>query len=50
MHISDEELIAKFRSNAEVLLPDYKIEQAVETMYRLDEMEDINDVVKLFHV
>jgi 2-methylcitrate dehydratase PrpD len=44
--MTDDELIAKFRHNAEQVLPQEKIDRAVETFFKLDKINDISRLTR----
>jgi 2-methylcitrate dehydratase PrpD len=43
---SDEELKAKFRTNASATLSDEKIERIIEMVYYLDDLDSINELIR----
>ncbi len=45
--LTDEELAEKFRNNASRMLPGDKIEKAVESIFELERIEDVNELIKL---
>jgi 2-methylcitrate dehydratase PrpD len=47
MNASDEKLVQKFHINAERLLPENKIDRAVECIFGLDEVEDVTKLTTL---
>lgn len=44
--MKDEELEAKFRSNASKILDEHKIEEAVKTVFELEKAEDISELLE----
>jgi len=50
MYVSDEERIEKFKENTSLVLPDYRTEEAIETVLHLEQAADIGDVMSLLHV
>ena len=47
MNASDEELVQKFRTNAERLLTESKIDRAVECIFGLEKVSDVTELTAL---